>query len=205
MSAITKVTITGLEESMEAGMYPMSTDTTDLPDADRVIDRARVLGRARSGSGHDCMLKGIVVQFDWNNSLLIQRQILRYHFLDVVSSQSTMHRALKMDLINQCNGYVDPHIVERLEELIQEYNRLSEAGSHPVVLKEYEVRILYSLPSGYKLTARYTTNYLQLKTMYLQRRGHKLPEWKEFCSWCEGLPMFLELTGIVPSGSELEL
>ena len=41
-----------------------------------------------------------------------------------------------------------------------------------------------------------TTKYQQLKTMYIQRRGHKLKEWHEFCAWCESLPNFLELTGV---------
>ena len=35
-----------------------------------------------------------------------------------------------------------------------------------------------------------TTNYQQLKTMYYQRRYHKLKEWRVFCEWCEGLPEF---------------
>ena len=34
------------------------------------------------------------------------------------------------------------------------------------------------------------TNYLQLKTIYFQRRGHKLSEWKTFCDWIKQLPGF---------------
>ena len=40
------------------------------------------------------------------------------------------------------------------------------------------------------------TNYQQLKTMYKQRRYHKLKEWHVFCDWVETLPHFLELTGV---------
>lgn len=41
-----------------------------------------------------------------------------------------------------------------------------------------------------------STNYLQLKTMYRQRKHHKLKEdWNAFCQMCEKLPMFLELIG----------
>ena len=40
-------------------------------------------------------------------------------------------------------------------------------------------------------------SYLQLKTIYFQRRNHKLKEdWVTFCDWCETLPMFKELVGI---------
>ena len=41
-----------------------------------------------------------------------------------------------------------------------------------------------------------TTNYRQLKTIYLQRKNHKLKEWHEFCAWCESLPYFMELVGL---------
>lgn len=203
-SAISNFQVYGLEESMTAGMYPMSTDTEAMPDTGRIIDRAKALGRAKSGSGHDCMLKGITVQFNWKNSLLIQRQVLRYHFLDIVSSQSTMHRALQMDIGEQVNYRVHPVIIETCEELIQEYNYAVKHGASLAELKERELELLYSLPSGYELTARYTTNYLQLKTVYLQRRTHKLPEWREFCAFIEQLPMFLTLTGITPLREELE-
>jgi len=40
-----------------------------------------------------------------------------------------------------------------------------------------------------------TTNYQQLKTMFTQRKNHKLSEWHEFCDWCESLPEFTNLTG----------
>lgn len=39
--------------------------------------------------------------------------------------------------------------------------------------------------------------YLQLKTMYLQRKNHPLEEWSnDFVRWVEGLPYFKELTGV---------
>ena len=60
-------------------------------------------------------------------------------------------------------------------------------------LKKKYLEILYSNPCGFKLTAGMTTNYRQLKTIYHQRKTHRLPEWREFCAWIETLPMFREL------------
>lgn len=57
-------------------------------------------------------------------------------------------------------------------------------------------------PSGLLLTARITTNYLQLKSIYAQRKTHRLPEWKQFCMWVEGLPLVKEL-GVVPNDSSV--
>jgi hypothetical protein len=46
---------------------------------------------------------------------------------------------------------------------------------------------------GLELTARITTNYLQLKTIYAQRHNHKLEEWRDFCRFIESLPFAGEL------------
>jgi hypothetical protein len=54
--------------------------------------------------------------------------------------------------------------------------------------------LVASLPCGFVLGASMTTNYRQLKTIYQQRKNHKLREWHDFCAWCETLPMFMELT-----------
>ena len=50
------------------------------------------------------------------------------------------------------------------------------------------LEILYNNPAGFRLTAGMTTNYRQLKTIYAQRKNHRLPEWREFCKWIQTLP-----------------
>ena len=56
--------------------------------------------------------------------------------------------------------------------------------------------MLYSNPAGFRLTAGMTTNYRQLKTIYGQRKNHRLPEWREFCKWIEQLPYSEIITGM---------
>ena len=59
------------------------------------------------------------------------------------------------------------------------------------------LKLLYSTPSGLKLTARVTTNYLQLMTMYQQRHHHRLPEWRQFCDeLIVKLPLFDDLLAV---------
>ena len=96
-----------------------------------------------------------------------------------------MHRIARFDLSKQYNEYVDPRMIEIMNELKDRYN---ETGD-----KEDYLRLLYSNPCGFELTARLTTNYRCLKTMYAQRKNHRLPEWREFCSWIETLPYAREL------------
>ena len=57
------------------------------------------------------------------------------------------------------------------------------------------LEILYSNPAGCLITAGMTTNYRQLKTIYHQRKKHRLPEWRSFCRWIETLPNSELITG----------
>ena len=61
------------------------------------------------------------------------------------------------------------------------------------IRKEKYLEILYSNPAGFLLTARLTTNYRCLRNIYIQRKNHRLPEWREFCKWIETLPYAEEL------------
>jgi hypothetical protein len=118
----------------------------------------------------------------------------RYRFLTFVSSQSTMHRITKFDLSDQYNKYVDPSIIAIMKQKVAAYNYLVEKeDTNPEILKEKYLEILYSNPAGFELTARMTTNYRCLKNIYKQRKDHRLPEWREFCSWIETLPFAHEL------------
>lgn len=180
---VSNVKVYGLEDSVKRSKYPMAVDTTECtPD---IVPRTRALGKCECGTGHDQFLTGIIVQFDLTFTLKAWTEAERYHFLDFVSSQSTMHRITQFNVENQCNEYVEFEVVEILKELVADYNR------NPT--PENYLRVLYNIPTGFKLTAGMTTNYRQLKTIYNQRKSHRLPEWRAFCQWCETLPKFMEL------------
>ena len=153
-----------------------------LDPTDKDLKRAALLGTTGPGEGHDNFLNGIIVQFDLYAPLYMWKQIQRYHFLDFVSSQSTMHRLLKFDIATQCVSDTDPVIVRRYQDLVADYNAAPDAAKWRTLVA--------SLPCGFVLGATMTTNYRQLKTIYLQRRNHKLKEWHDFCAWCETLPLF---------------
>lgn len=159
------------------------------------IKRMKSLGNSKGGSGHDNALKGIIVQFDLTMTCKMSVELERYHFIDFVSSQSTMHRITKFDLDKAYIKYVDSRVIDIMKEKVYEYNDLldHEFKASEDLMKDKYLEILYTNPCGFQLTARMTTNYQQLKTMYFQRRNHKLPEWQEFCDWCEKLPHFKKL------------
>ena len=197
MSVVNNVKVYGLEESIKRAKYPMSVDIDKLNS--ELTKGIKALGNSEKGSGHDQFLTGIIVQFDLTFTVKAWVEAERYGFFDFVSSQSTMHRITKFDLNTAYNEYVDYRIIEIMKEKVDRYNRLV-AMKPEVDLPEYNqeikdayLKILYSNPCGFKLTAGMTTNYRQLKTIYYQRKMHRLPEWREFCAWIETLPMFKEL------------
>ena len=194
MDTIKNVQIYGLEESIRASKFPMAVDTDKC--TSEITERTISLGSVATGTGHDNFLKGIIVQFDWTFTPKCSVEVERYHFIDFVSSQSTMHRITKFDLDKAYIEYVDKVIINRMKDLVERYNAMTKEQQNSDEGKELYLKILYSNPCGMFLTARMTTNYQQLKTIYQQRRHHRLPEWQWFCDWCETLPHFLELTKI---------
>ena len=206
MEVVSNVKIYDLEESMKAAGYPMQTEIVTGQLAENDLARAqRLVNATKTGNtAHAQFMTGIRVNFDltFTNKAWVEAE--RYRFLEFVSSQSTMHRITKFDLDEQYIEYVDPRIIEIMKEKVNEYNELiankpSDEASEQLKIdyinlcKRKYLEILYSNPAGFKLTARMTTNYRCLRNIYIQRKDHRLPEWKAFCSWIETLPYANEL------------
>ena len=182
---ISNIKVYGLKESVKRSKYPMSIDIESLND--EITTTVKKLATSKKGEGHDNFLNGVIVQFDLTFSIKAWVEAERYHFLDFVSSQSTMHKISKMDIRNQCNEYVTEGNIKLLEELKDDYI------NNPTT--ENYLKLLYNIPTGFTLTAGMTTNYRQLKTIYSQRKNHRLPEWRLFCEQLKELPMSEFITG----------
>lgn len=198
MSIVNNVSVYGIEDSFRRAKYPYIIDP-DKANAD-FTDGLKKLAKSHKGEGHDQFLTGIIVQFDLTFSVKAWIELERYHFIDFISSQSTMHRITRFDLDAAYNEYVDQQIVDRMKEMVAEYNEIASYGSElseaaRAALDRMYLEILYSNPCGFRLTAGMTTNYRQLKTIYAQRKNHRLPEWREFCKWIEKLPYSELITG----------
>ena len=180
---ITDIKIYGLDESIKRAKYPMSVDTSKP--TTELTKGIRALAQSRTGEGHDQFMTGIIVQFDLKYTVKAWTEAERYTFLDFISSQSTMHRIAKFDLDKQYSKYTDTRMIEIMKELVAKYNETGDPEDY--------LRVLYSNPCGFQLVAGMTTNYRQLKTIYQQRKNHRLPEWREFCAWIETLPMAHDL------------
>lgn len=175
---IENVKVYGLENAVRCSKFPMSTNTENC--TGEVTKTTEKLASCKTGTGHDNFLNGIIVQFDLTFTVKAWTEAERYHFLDFISSQSTMHRIAKFNLDEAYNEYVDERMIEIMKELVAKYNETESPEDY--------LKILYSNPCGFELTAGMTTNYRQLKTIYQQRKAHRLPEWRCFCEWIKKLP-----------------
>lgn len=199
---ISNIKVYDLEETLCASGYAMISNYNDLwaetqaevirlemledeLDTNPHYKRALKLTKAPLNSGHVSWAKGVVVNMDitFTNKAWIELQ--RYHFIDIITGQSCMHRISKFDLDKAFNEYVDKNIIIHLKAIQKEYI------DNPT--PENYLKLLYSTPSGILLTGRVTTNYLQLMNIYQQRHNHRLPEWRQFTQELLDLPLFKEL------------
>jgi hypothetical protein len=211
----------GLDESIIRSGYPHQIgEPNDLYANDgnpllipgnASIDRSKRLANTPIGSGHNNYLKGIIVQFDIRYPQYFTPQLQRYHWIDIISSQSKMHSLTKVkDIKASCNKYVLDTVIQGINHMIRQYNEnvfpceitdyiiINGNGGlykHVVETKEEMFQyIISNLPMGFELWMGISTNYLQLKTIYNQRKTHKLKEdWGYFCNWIESLPFAQEL------------
>lgn len=162
---------------------------------------------------HDNALTGIRVSFDVTYPQYWTPEFQRYHFADIVTSSSKMHRLLKMNLDEACNKYVSQEIINEVNSYINSYNTIAadedrEGLSYIFDLRGEKItcntkqealyyawmKVLSNTPLGLELFMRISTNYKQLQTIYYQRKNHKLKEdWGAFIKFIEELPYFKEL------------
>ena len=201
---VSNVNVYGFEEAVKGAKYSYAIDTNVV--TDEVTKTTLSLANSKAGSGHDQFMTGIIVQFDLTFSNKAWVEAERYKFLNFISSQSTMHRITKFDLDQEYIPYVDKRIVEIMKEKVKAYNDLQaqmtsfknegkDVSEIMNTLNEMYLEILYSNPAGFRLTAKMTTNYRALKTIYNQRKDHRLPEWRAFCEWVKTLPHSEFITG----------
>lgn len=183
MVEISNVCVYDLRESVIASRNAMRLTPPEYTDEEfeASLKRATTLAHAKSGSGHDNWLKGVRVSFDIKYPGYFTPELQRYNFVDIVTSSSKMHRLMQMDMDTSFNQYVTEASKTQMKGLIEAYNRE----------QTYEnfMRVVSNCPMGLELFMRCSTNYLQLKTIYRQRKGHKLKQdWGAFLSFIESLP-----------------
>ncbi|MBQ2395463.1 MAG: hypothetical protein II304_00295 [Bacteroidales bacterium] len=188
MLEISNVRVYDLKESIIASRNAMRLTPPEYTDEEfeKSLPRAIQLANTKNGSGHQTFLSGIRVSFDLKYPNYISPELQRYHWIDIVTSSSKMHRLTKMDMDACFNEYVTQNSINQMKQLIKQYNY------DPTY--ERFMYVISNCPQGVELFMRVSTNYLQLKTIYHQRKTHKLKEdWGNFCKAIRVLPYAQEL------------
>ncbi len=201
---IKNVRVYGLKESIVRSGYPTRIGELSIfeYDEDGICgvnltkhgERAYRLAKTPIGSGHDNFLKGIIVQFDLQYPEYFSPQLQRYNWIDIISSQSKMHKITSRKLTKEdFTEYTHEDAINNINSLISIYQSADELKINKEVCFN---QIISNLPSGYLKWMGISTNYLQLKTIYSQRKNHKLQEWRYFCNWIETLPQSELITNL---------
>jgi len=202
---IENVRVYDLEESVIASGFPMLShfdsevfekECENYYDGikENHLPRACRLASAPDGSGHRTWLAGVLVSFNVTGTNVWWMQFERYHFAQIVSSMSKMHRLKRM--VETEDFKFHEKVFENGQVLLQDIE-LNGRGGEPFDEEE----LVYNCPMGLELTARVTTNYLQLRTIYAQRKNHKLKEWRDFCEWIASLPYAREFITLEPENT----
>ena len=160
----------------------------------------------KAGSSDRKFLRMIHVQADVTAPLYWWKQTDQYRIGVTTNSTSTMHTIHKRELTIDDFSYehlisdepvpckvvsskqslmVQIYILNKYREMYLEYKD-----------KEYWWQIIQLLPSSFNQMRTIDLNYETLLSIYRQRKGHKLDEWREFCKWIETLPYMKEFLGL---------
>ena len=203
MIEISNIKVYDLKESIIASGNAMRLEPVEYTDEEfekGLIRMKKLINASKNGNVkcHDNALVGIRVSFDIKYPQYWTPEFQRYHFADIVTSSSKMHRLCKMDVNDACNKYVTTETKENLAKYIKAYNEAvgwaaRNDGLEHIVYERF-MTMLSNCPLGLELFMRVTTNYKQLQTIYYQRRNHRLKEdWGAFIKFIEELPYFKEL------------
>lgn len=220
MVRVENVKVYDLEESIIASGNAMRIKPVEYTEEEfqKGLERMKKLVKASKSTGvncHDNALTGIRVSFDVIYPQYWTPEFQRYHFADIVTSSSKMHRLLKMNLDEACNKYVSQETIKEVKRCIARWNLINgywvEGQKQIFELRDGStiktdnkkdalyyawMQVLSNTPLGLELFMRCSTNYKQLQTIYAQRKDHKLKEdWVEgFCkNFIEKLPYAREL------------
>lgn len=219
MLSISNVSVYDLKESVIASGNAMRLEPVPYSEEEfqkGLVRMKKLINASKNGEVkcHHHALCGIRVSFDIIYPQYWTPEFQRYNFADIVTSSSKMHRLLKMNLNEACNKYVTKEQIDIVQELIDNYNTIFENEIIPehgyvFILRDGSIlntkdkqealyyawmQVLSNCPLGLELFMRISTNYLQLQTIYWQRKNHKLKEdWGAFIKFIEKLPYFKEL------------
>lgn len=167
----------------------------------------------------DDYLRNVVVIADLRGNGVFMPELQRYAKTadcGIIMSQSTMHSLDKFMSSSDCDPFTKYVTGETIDQAKRNYAALRETkyayeaaqADHtlsPEETKEWRLKayeafevLVHNLPRGFELWSTVTMSYFELKTIVIQRAGHKnMEDWGRFVKFCYSLPKFRELCGFM--------
>ena len=209
---VTNIKSYGWDAAMRGMRNPMNSwekgDTQFQTDGQPKIgpnDMKLATNLIKAGPEHGKWARQVFVSMDITAPLYWWKEMDTYKVGTTANSQSTMHRLaanpITIDCFETDNMVADlelydlnpnkdikaiwTELIQVCEDLRQKYNETKDA--------RYWKELVRILPEGYLQTRTWTANYAVLRTIYHQRKNHKLTEWQTFLD---------EVVNNLPQGKE---
>ena len=144
---------------------------------------------AKAGPEHAKYRRMIAVYADVTAPRYWWTEYDTYKVGTVANSCSTMHKIADKKFTPE--DFSTEHLVGKsfaaLKNTLEVMNLERE---HYLATKDKDCwwQMIQLLPQSYNQKRTIMLNYEVLATIYRQRKGHKLDEWRDFCKWIEQLP-----------------
>lgn len=144
------------------------------------------LGKA--GPEHAKFLRQIFISVDITAPLKFWDEADTYHFFET-NSTSAMHKLGSGEIFARSFSFedFDDDIKMDYLELLNEARKRWEMAGKKKPSREWRQMVMLTA-MGFNYRRTFTSNYSQLRTMYFQRKNHRLQEWREMAKWIESLP-----------------
>lgn len=209
---VTNIKSYGWEAAMRGMRNPMNS--WDKGDTEFYIDGMPKIGPndmklatnlIKAGPEHGKWARQVFVSMDITAPLQWWKELDTYKVGTTANSQSTMHKLAANPITIDCFETDDmvadlelydlnpnkdiqaiwTEIIQVCEDLRQKYNLTGDIRCWKELIR--------LLPEGYLQTRTWTANYAVLRTIYHQRKNHKLTEWQTFLD---------EVVNNLPQGKE---
>lgn len=147
----------------------------------------------KAGSSDRKFLRMIHVQADVTAPLYWWKEYDTYKVGTTANSCSTMHTIHKKEFT--IDDFSHEHLCSwSLKTMQKVIDNLNIERKNFLVSKDKFCwwQMIQLLPSSFNQMRTIDLNYETLLSIYRQRKGHKLDEWREFCKWIETLPYIKE-------------
>lgn len=197
MIKIEKTDVFGWKAAIRGLRNPMNSwDKSDSGFGDTTFyvgknDLKLMQSLAKAGNDHGKFARMITVTCDITAPLYWVAEHDTYKVATVRNSCSFMHKGVSKPF-ELSDFSVTPGCESEFLKIIDTLNFLRNCYLETKDNKFFFM-IRQLLPQGYNVKYTWQTNYQVLWSIYKARKNHRLPEWHDFCDWCESLPYFKDI------------